>query len=246
MKRNCDRCGSVTEKRRHVSQSLICDPCKPLAKAERAKRITLPCAECKVDVLLIGRSGLEQARRGRGYCSTTCRDAYVSRLSAERMARTNRAHASARMKANNPMARPEIREKMSATLRAIGHRPPVIMGNGRGPTVPQNRLAEALGWPIEVAIRTGAKKGRGVATCFKVDIASEPHKIAIEVDGGSHGLLSRQAEDRAKESILASLGWTVLRFSNLAVMDRLEECVQTVMSTISKLRERILTLQTGS
>jgi very-short-patch-repair endonuclease len=69
---------------------------------------------------------------------------------------------------------------------------------------------------------------------YKIDVANEALKIAIEVDGVSHGMLTRQEQDRKKERFLRRCGWTVLRFSNQDVMERLGECVQTVLSTISK------------
>jgi hypothetical protein len=142
------------------------------------------------------------------------------------------------MKAKNPMRDPEVRAKMSETHKRIGHKPKFQGGNGRGPTEPQQRLAKALGWPMEIAIRTLKKRGSGYPTSYKVDIADGANMIAIEVDGGSHLSLKGQAMDAKKTELLSSLGWTVLRFSNQEVMERLEECVQTVMSTMSKLKER--------
>lgn len=67
-----------------------------------------------------------------------------------------------------------------------------------------------------------------------VDIAHVGYKIAIEVDGKSHGLKRQQQIDRFKEKTLSNLGWIVLRFSNERVMEHLEECVLEVSSTISR------------
>jgi very-short-patch-repair endonuclease len=72
--------------------------------------------------------------------------------------------------------------------------------------------------------------------CYKIDMADTGLKLAIEVDGGSHGSLIVQERDRRKDALLVGSGWTVLRFSNQQVMERLEECVQMVTSTISKLK----------
>ena len=55
-------------------------------------------------------------------------------------------------------------------------------------------------------------------------------KLAVEVDGRTH----KKDRDAIRDSFLRKLGWKVLRFSNEAVTERLEECVQTVLSTISK------------
>jgi len=161
------------------------------------------------------------------------------------MARTNRRYAANRMRANNPMHRGDARERMRATLREIGHRPPVRKGNGLGPSEPQRQLATALGWPMEVAVRTGMPRGSGYPTCYKLDIADPTSKVGIEVDGASHGLLARKAQDAKKERFLAGLGWTVLRFSNQDVTERLAACVQTVRSTTSKSKAPTLTSPTG-
>lgn len=49
---------------------------------------------------------------------------------------------------------------------------------------------------------------------YKADLACPEKMIVIEVDGGSHGTLARQAEDKKKDALLAQLGWKVLRVSN--------------------------------
>ena len=198
---------------------------------------TIPCKECGVPVSPPDtKYGKEMVRRQRAYCSPECRGRWVSRNSSERMARTNRKYASNRMKTNNPMHRDDNKERMKTTLRAMGWKPQVRGGNGTGPTVAQQLLACRLGWDMEVAVRTGQKRASGYPGCYKLDIANMVLKIGIEVDGVSHGLIARREQDQKKQELLATLGWTVLRFSNREVTERLEECVQTVLSTTSKLR----------
>ena len=136
------------------------------------------------------------------------------------------------MKANNPMKNAEIRAKVSATLKKINHQPKTRGGNGRGATIPQKMLANALGWQMEYAVKTEKPRGSGYPTCYKVDIANPEHKIAIEVDGSSHQALERQMQDKKKEALLISKGWKVIQFKNLGVIDNLEKCVQKVMSMI--------------
>jgi hypothetical protein len=141
------------------------------------------------------------------------------------------------MTANNPMHNPATRAKVSATLREMGHKPPVRGGNGTGPTEPQRLLAEALGWEMEVVVRPGQGRVRGgLPTHYKLDIAHPTLKIAVEIDGGSHGTLERREQDRRKEAWLRGEGWTVLRFSNQEVMADLEACARTVTSTTLRLR----------
>jgi hypothetical protein len=138
-----------------------------------------------------------------------------------------------RMKSDNPMKNPDIVAKMRAKL--VGRTFLSRGGNGQ-PTVPQVRLAEALGWPMEVAIMTAPVKNLfpSLPSCYKVDLAHSELKIAVEVDGESHKLKKWRFLDRRKEEVLRALGWTVLRFWNADVMERLETCVQMVSSTISK------------
>lgn len=151
------------------------------------------------------------------------------------MASTNRRYASGRMTERNPMHRPETRAKVQAALKAMGHRPVVRGGNGQGPSEPQRLLAALLGWPMEVVVRTGAKRGDGWPFHYKLDIANPAAMVAVEVDGGSHQSIDRQSQDRRKEAFLVGRGWTVLRFSNRAVMADTAGCARTVLSTTSKL-----------
>jgi hypothetical protein len=109
------------------------------------------------------------------------------------------------------------REKMQRTLKRIGHKPPIIWGNGHGLTVPQQKLLDVLGdgWVAEYPIKTGMGHGNGIyPNSYKADLANPAKMIVIEVDGGSHGTLARQAEDRKKDALLAQLGWRVFRVSN--------------------------------
>ena len=173
------------------------------------------------------RRRLKKNKRGL-YCSRACTNAGHSLT----MARTNRSYASARMKKNNPMHRPEIRAAVSTKLRAMGHKPRVHGGNGRPVPVPQLLLACVLGWDTEVAVKTGEKRGSGYPSCYKVDIGNEDLMIALEIDGNSHCALKRKEQDKKKDAFLNGLGWTVLRFKNEQVMEDLEGCVRMVLSTI--------------
>jgi len=136
------------------------------------------------------------------------------------------------MKLKNPMHRAEIRDKVRTTLRAIGHRPLVRGGNGRPPTVPERTLAEALGWTISLIVPTGGR-GSGLPTHFKVDVGNQLLKVAVEIDGGSHTALVRQAQDKRKTEWLESRGWKVIRFKNAEVMGKLNECVEKVRGLIA-------------
>ena len=136
------------------------------------------------------------------------------------------------------MRNAETRKKVSRTLMLIGHQPPVQGGNGRQAPLPQRMLASELGWPMEYSIKTGRKPGDGAyPTCYKLDLALPQQMIGIEVDGRSHCLLERRRQDAKKDRFLASIGWTVLRFTNQQVLEDLDGClaqVKSLMSTTSK------------
>lgn len=141
----------------------------------------------------------------------------------------------AKMLADNPMSRPEVRERVSRTLREIGHRPKLQGGNGRGLTEPQKVLLAALGrgWKPEHIVTTGGR-ALGLPHHYKIDIANPRRKIAIEIDGNSHCALRVKKADRRKTAFLVGLGWTVLRYSNQEAMERTAELAQMVSSTTSK------------
>lgn len=149
------------------------------------------------------------------------------------MARTNRVHASRRMRERNPMHRPEARAKMSATLRAIEHKPRLRGGNGTPMPAARQVLAQFLGWQTEVIYRTctGSPPWH-----YKLDIVHPTMKVCVEVDGGSH--FGRRDSDDRRDALLRSRGWLVFRFSNQDAMERTEECAREVLSTTSKWRAR--------
>jgi hypothetical protein len=231
--KTCVICGARYKKEQ--SQTKYCSrPCALEGIARRRKSVVRTCCICGMAVVLSGRNGLARANRERVLCSNPlCKSTHNSRT----MARTNRKYASHRMTERNPMIRPEVRKKVAQTLRYMGWGPLVRGGNGKPPTPQQMSLAIALSWPTEVPVRTLQPRGSGYPPCYKMDIANPDLMVAVEVDGHSHDALERRAQDRKKEELLHSLGWTVLRFSNQEVTDDLEGCVRTVLSTILRLSE---------
>ncbi|MDP3940273.1 MAG: DUF559 domain-containing protein [Deltaproteobacteria bacterium] len=141
----------------------------------------------------------------------------------------------ARIRKLNPSLRPDVRAKISASLRAMGHRPAVRGGNGKGPTLPQRVLFELLGggWYMEYAVSLGSRR-RGYPTCYKVDLGNPSLMLAVEVDGFTHG--SRRDQDMKKDTRLMELGWRVLRFSNQEVLSSAHLVVDRIRShsTISR------------
>lgn len=142
---------------------------------------------------------------------------------------------SERMKKNNPMHNPEIREKTLEALKKHGVKPKTIGGNGRGLTKGQKLLLSWLGrgwWP-ELVIPTEIS-APDVPTNYKVDIANVWYGIAIEIDGGSHRGEIGRAEDERKDTFLKSKGWSVLRFRNKEILNETERVKAEILSLISK------------
>ena len=172
--------------------------------------------------------------KGRVYCSSECGAAYSAKLSSARMSETNRKYASERMTRNNPMKCVSAREKMSNTLKHIGHKPCIRGGNGQPLPLAQQNILNALGshgikcYP-EYAIPTMIKKGKGYPTCYKVDVAIPDKMIAIEVDGSSHNMLSRKLQDQKKDDLLESMGWSVYRIPNNKAMDNPRQFVESIL-----------------
>lgn len=193
-----------------------------------------PCSICGLAFLLTSNQRSYFKRSGRAICSGPCRTAALKTRRRGSPPEEERRRLSERMRTRNPMQDPEVRSRMSETLRLRGHRPRRRGGNGRGPTEPQRLLAEALGWEMEFVVKTGRPRQAGRPTHYKLDIANPHLMMAIEVDGGSHCPLARQEQDARKSAWLIGAGWQVLRFSNQEVTADLAACVQTVMSTISK------------
>jgi hypothetical protein len=245
--KKCAVCGAMYSPRSWNSKMTpLCSPdCKRLRRESRCRQVTLPCKQCGVLVTLKGRE-LWRQRTGAVYCTRTCASAQVSAISSAAMAAYNRAHASQRMKERNPMHHEGSRAKMRQALLDRGHRPAVRGGNGQGPSIPQRMLAEVLDWPMEVAIRTRAPRGSGYPTCYKVDVALQEARIAIEIDGSSHASLKRQQEDAKKEALLNSLGWTVFRFTNADVMASSIGCVREIVSSIWRSKASTTTSPTAS
>lgn len=142
------------------------------------------------------------------------------------------AEASERMKKKNPMNMVGVVEKMLKTKENNGtlH---VWKGKrgGNGQYTPEQlRLRKVLGskWTLELPIRTHQKPP--YPTAYKVDIGRKKYKIAIEVDGPCHRHKKNIEKDKRKDTLLASLGWKVFRFTNAEVMNDLYNVLKTIHS----------------
>jgi hypothetical protein len=111
---------------------------------------------------------------------------------------------------------PGVRENVRQTHQRRGVQPTFRGGNGQL-TRPQEQLLEKLGtgWFAEYVITTDRPRPKGMPKNYKLDIANPSQKIAIELDGVSHGMIARREEDKRETAFLLSRGWRVLRISNV-------------------------------
>ncbi len=228
----CPACGIV---RWAKNSTMMCQQCKT-----ESLIIKTFCIECGAKVILT-RANRQEANkrqnyllRGIAYCSDACRDKRKKKISAQTMAETNYKYASLRMKRNNPMFKDKCRGKMTDTLKSMGHTPPIHGGNGREIPMPQAMLADALGWNVEVVVKTKMGRNSGYPPCYKINVASPELMIGIEVDGNSHRTLKQKELDEKKECFLEGLGWSIVRFTNNEVLGGLGECVEKVNALIEK------------
>lgn len=168
------------------------------------------------------------------YCCSEHGYAARALVSSRTMAETNRKYASERMLARNPMKRADARQKVSESLKQLGHRPSVRGGNGQALPPAQQRLLERLlqlssDWVPEYSVPTHTHRGTGLSTNYKCDLANPQKKLAVEIDGSSHRSLKAQERDGKKTQFLVSQGWAVLRFSNREAVDHLDNCVDAVL-----------------
>ena len=77
-------------------------------------------------------------------------------------------------------------------------------------------LLQSLGadWIAEYPISTNSLKEGRLPNHLKIDLANPKLKLAIELDGRSHGLRVNRLKDRKKTHFLLCCGWSVLRLSN--------------------------------
>jgi hypothetical protein len=136
------------------------------------------------------------------------------------------------MRRSNPMSNPATLEKMRASMKGR----PFVQRGGNGQLTKQQRiLAERLGLPTELPVPTRDVRHMfgGIPTAYKVDLADPATKTAIEVDGKTHRLPKRRAQDEKKDAVLRALGWSVLRFWNQEIDENLDSVCQQIRECIT-------------
>ena len=67
---------------------------------------------------------------------------------------------------------------------------------------------------------------------FIADFYCAEHRLVIELDGGVH--LARREYDQARTNALQNYGYRVLRFSNDAVLQCLDEVLATIAAAVGR------------
>src|SRR5579859_1877288 len=169
-------------------------------------------------------------KRSQRFCKPACASSHpYRRATASRNMRKNlldpgsllRQSVLARMKTQNPSQRDDVRQKISLRLKG---RPLHIErgGNGREMPKPQSLLLMRLGpsWAAEYALGVplDLREENNWPRCCLLDLANLEHKLAVECDGLSHNAHKARERDSRKAAILNSLGWQLLRFTNLEIL----------------------------
>lgn len=81
--------------------------------------------------------------------------------------------------------------------------------------------------PAEARFRRQQIIGR-----YIVDFYCPARKLAIEIDGSQHYTDAGRQADKVRDETLARCGITVLRFSNIDVNQRFEDCCKEVLKTV--------------
>jgi very-short-patch-repair endonuclease len=64
---------------------------------------------------------------------------------------------------------------------------------------------------------------------YIVDFAAPAHRVIVELDGSQHGEINGLRADRRRDLRLEELGWTVLRFWNVDVMNELDGVCRRIL-----------------
>ena len=75
---------------------------------------------------------------------------------------------------------------------------------------------------------------------YILDFVCFDRRLAIEVDGVTHTVEAQAARDKVRDAVLASEGFTTLRFDNAAVRDELGGVMTAILARLEALPTRSL------
>jgi endogenous inhibitor of DNA gyrase (YacG/DUF329 family) len=200
------------------------------ANRKPGTRVTKPCQHC-------GKPFESIRIKNQLFCSKSCSmsSRWADEETRERY-KVGMAHksenqirvASERMKRMNKDE--DFRKKADDAKRG---KPFAGVRGGNGHVTPeQMTLGEATGYALEHPVKTGNPSWK----CARLDLANTDLKLAVELDGLSHSTKLQKERDARKEVMLASLGWTTLRFSNEQVRSDLDGTLRSIRECESRIR----------
>ena len=89
-------------------------------------------------------------------------------------------------------------------------------------------------WRILRAHRLEGVKFSRQVECgrYYIDFAARQRRLAIELDGESHG--GREAQDAGRTAFLEKRGWRVIRFTNPDVMTNAEGVARAILIALGR------------
>lgn len=142
-----------------------------------------------------------------------------------------------RMTENNPTWQEGVVEKIIQTAKESGYDYSHLNGGNGTESKYERMLKDALPdeWQMQfVYVTSEQDRQDGSPNHYKIDLALERVKLAVEVDGRSHELKDRQAQDAKKTRILNRAGWEVVRVKNADVIDNLPGVLSRISEAVSK------------
>lgn len=89
-------------------------------------------------------------------------------------------------------------------------------------------------WHVLRAHRLAGIKFSRQVECgpYYIDFAARLHRLAIELDGDSHG--GRERQDAGRTRFLEGQGWRVIRFTNSDVMSNADGVARAILQALGR------------
>jgi very-short-patch-repair endonuclease len=146
-----------------------------------------------------------------------------------------RRKASERMKGSkNIIHRPEVKAKVSKTLKVVMNKPEVKEKIARQFDDPNRRskpelLMREILEKLDIPFREQQRLSYN-GQFMIIDFTFRDHKVAIEVDGIYwHSFPERQKKDKLKTELLEANEWKVLRFTDKEIIEHPDKCRDEIL-----------------
>lgn len=104
---------------------------------------------------------------------------------------------------------------------------PYLLNHSSKESYPEKIFREALernnikGWEYNYSILR-----------YAIDFAFTDHKLAVEIDGGTHLLQEVVEKDKIRDKRLSDLGWNTIRFTASDVKTDVEKCIEILKTQL--------------